>query len=796
MKTNHSRAAVLAAWCAVLLLLAAPPSVAGQAADVAPRPVGIDDLMRLKSVAEIDVSRDGRTIVYTVRGASYRTPAAGRPTIATSPASPPADTPAVNETHLWMVRVDGGGTGLSTPRRLVAGDDAVASPAISPDGKHVAFVRAGRGGGGWDGLPGDEHGGGSRSGQVWVMPLDGGEPVQVSWFTHGAGSPRWSPDGRRLLVTAGIPVGAIEGTGPWPEARPGGAAKPAGPAEAEEAWPAAPPNTTEALRRWIDRRAEAADPRVFTRLDFQDERALAGDLMRWRAAVLTPAAWVLGNPSAGPASDDAAASMQWATRGFDEAREPAWLAGGTRVVFVTAPDPRIDPDRVDRRVLASSDLEGEDRRILVDLAEWTLQSPRPAEGGRIAFLARRIDQPSDRQWRIGMVDLGDAASTIRAESAVQWLTDEQGFDHSARDPRWSAGRILFTAAVRGGFPLLSVSPGLLEPSPVVDRRDGFPVGVHAFGGGGGTLAWAETHPANPSVLRVRVGDREILAHDVNPWVADRVVSMPRQGVVARPRGLEVAYWVMEPIGRGPRERSPLVLQIHGGPSAMWGPGEATMWHEFQVLCGWGYGVVYSNPRGSGGYGHGFQRANFQDWSQGPAGDVLAALDEASALDWVDRDALMLTGGSYGGYLVAWILGNDERFAAAVAQRGVYHLATFYGEGNAWRLLEWEMGGKPWEARMEAILRRESPFTHVASMRTPLLIMHADRDLRTGVSQSEMLYRALRDLDRPVEYVRYPEEGHELSRSGDPSRRMDRLARIIEFFERFRDGSRPAARSGP
>ena len=142
-----------------------------------------------------------------------------------------------------------------------------------------------------------------------------------------------------------------------------------------------------------------------------------------------------------------------------------------------------------------------------------------------------------------------------------------------------------------------------------------------------------------------------------------------------------------------------------------------------------------------------------------------------------------------------MLFRSRRFTAAVAQRGVYHLATFYGEGNAWRLLEWEMGGKPWEARMDAILRRESPFTYVADMRTPLLIMHADRDLRTGVSQSEMLYRALRDLGRPVEYVRWPEAGHDLSRTGDPARRMDRLARIVEFFERFADSRRSAPRRG-
>jgi dipeptidyl aminopeptidase/acylaminoacyl peptidase len=240
---------------------------------------------------------------------------------------------------------------------------------------------------------------------------------------------------------------------------------------------------------------------------------------------------------------------------------------------------------------------------------------------------------------------------------------------------------------------------------------------------------------------------------------------------------------------------PLAVEIHGGPGAMWGPGEMTMWHEFQLLCSWGYGVVYANPRGSSGYGAALKRANFQNWGEGPAGDVLAVVDQAILEDWVDDRRLVVTGGSYGGYLTAWIVANDQRFQAAVAQRGVYDLTTFFGEGNAWRLVRWSMGGAPWEPRIRPILQRESPFAAVARIRTPLLIMHGSEDLRTGVSQSEMLYRALKQLGRPVEYVRYPRAGHDLSRTGDPRQRMDRLNRIIEFFDRFVENPREAPTGG-
>ena len=208
-----------------------------------------------------------------------------------------------------------------------------------------------------------------------------------------------------------------------------------------------------------------------------------------------------------------------------------------------------------------------------------------------------------------------------------------------------------------------------------------------------------------------------------------------------------------------------------------------MWHEFQLMAAKGYAVGFSNPRGSGGYGYAYKQANYQDWGDGPASDVLAALDDALRRQrWIDPQRQVVTGGSYAGYLTAWVVAQDPRFKAAVAQRGVYELSTFFGEGNAWRLVPSHFGGYPWEEG--PVLRNNSPLTHVSQIQTPLLIMHADNDLRTGVSQSEVLYRSLKVLGRPVEYVRYPRAGHDLSRSGHPKQRMDRLLRIYEFMERY------------
>jgi dipeptidyl aminopeptidase/acylaminoacyl peptidase len=187
------------------------------------------------------------------------------------------------------------------------------------------------------------------------------------------------------------------------------------------------------------------------------------------------------------------------------------------------------------------------------------------------------------------------------------------------------------------------------------------------------------------------------------WIKDKKLSMPEKHVFTNNKGMEVEYWVMRPTNYEAGKKYPMLLEIHGGPSAMWGPGESSMWHEFQYFCSRGYGVVYCNPRGSGGYGLDFLRGNINDWGAGPTSDVLTALDKALEEGWADTSKLLVTGGSYAGYLVAWIIAHDKRFKAACSQRGVYDLATFFGEGNAWRLVPNYFGGYPWEAEGEGKL---------------------------------------------------------------------------------------------
>jgi dipeptidyl aminopeptidase/acylaminoacyl peptidase len=252
-------------------------------------------------------------------------------------------------------------------------------------------------------------------------------------------------------------------------------------------------------------------------------------------------------------------------------------------------------------------------------------------------------------------------------------------------------------------------------------------------------------------------------------------------------------------GRSPgHSPGPLVVEIHGGPHTLYGWSPVL---EFQVLAGSGIGVFYCNPRGSEGYGRDFNEANLRDWGPGPMRDVLAGVDALVADGLADRDRLGVTGGSYGGYLTNWIVGHDQRFRAAITCRSVADMSMLHltGDISGGDWAKAEFGVAPWED--PAYYREISPITYADEIRTPLLIQHSERDLRTTVGQAEMLFTVLRSKKRPVRLMRVPEESHELTRSGTPYRRVENLIQVRDWFRHYLvDGKRglpplPKVRAG-
>lgn len=711
------------AYTSILFMLTALTTHARQGKE----PVKVTDMLKIKSLGGVTLSRDGSKAAFSVTSIE-----------------PDGDskTDYKYSNQLWVVATDGS----SAPRALTAKENA-SQAAWSPDGRQLAFVRAADG-----------------KAQIFLLSLDGGEAVQLTKFKYGASSPTWSPDGKQLLFAAAVPLKDLlkdtdlnpgKLSPQWPAEKPGfdkNQQLQASTAKAD------PDGSIEEVRAYLDNNAADRKARVFNKLNFLDETNVSSDMSFNHYFVVNAV------PGATPIA---------ITKGFYRFNGADFTPDGKGIILAGDVDSLQHPDRSLESQLFMVNTNGTNIRMLLGEEGKVYSNPRLSPSGKwLAFQYGSTSFVSVPTLAIMPVN-GTVKDIInipfdRSKGGVTWSVDEK--------------YLYFTGQSNGGAPLYRVD----VKTQKIDQLTDYNSGISSFDFENNKLVFVKTAVSNPFELYLAdasVQNARQISH-FNDWVQSKKLSFPEKKTFTNNKGMTVEYWVMKPTNYEPGKKYPLVLEIHGGPSAMWGPGESSMWHEFQYFCSKGYGVVYCNPRGSGGYGLDFLRGNINDWGAGPTSDVLTALDKAVGEGWADTSKLTVTGGSYAGYLVAWIIAHDKRFKAACSQRGVYDLATFFGEGNAWRLVPNYFGGYPWQPETKAILERESPITYVQNITTPYIIFHGDNDRRTGFVQSEMLYHSLKALDRPVEYVRHPNATHEITRSGDNRQRIDQLLRTWEFFERW------------
>ncbi len=263
------------------------------------------------------------------------------------------------------------------------------------------------------------------------------------------------------------------------------------------------------------------------------------------------------------------------------------------------------------------------------------------------------------------------------------------------------------------------------------------------------------------------------------FLGTRFLAEPERVEFIGADGWAIEGWILKPRGFDPARKWPLVLEIHGGPHTAYGHA---YFHEFQVLAGRGYAVLYTNPRGSHAYGERFVKACVGDWGGKDHADLMAGVDHALGLGWIDPDRLYVTGGSYGGFMTNWIVGHTDRFRAAVTQRSISNNISAFGTSDiGWHFWQHEMGdATPWHDGHKLVDR--SPLTHVTRIHTPLLILHAENDRRCPIEQAEQLFVALQVLGRETTFVRYPTDTHELTRGGKPTNRVDHCRRIVDWFD--------------
>ncbi|OLS22638.1 MAG: Prolyl tripeptidyl peptidase precursor [Candidatus Heimdallarchaeota archaeon LC_3] len=291
---------------------------------------------------------------------------------------------------------------------------------------------------------------------------------------------------------------------------------------------------------------------------------------------------------------------------------------------------------------------------------------------------------------------------------------------------------------------------------------------------------------NPSeLLSYHLSSKEeIMLTNINTnYLKSRLIAKSEVEIVESSNAGKIMSWLLLPGNHDGKSKLPVILEIHGGPAFMWAVHEKTMWQEFNTIVSQGYAVIFTNPRGSDGYGYKFRRDAYRNWGKIPAEDIMAGVDHfLNKYDFLDKERLGVTGGSYGGYMTAWLLGHyQNRFKAGVSQRGVYDLQSLALSTD---IVAWMEGqyGDIWnnlDAYWDA-----SPIASVENFKAPLLILHSDHDFRVPVTTSEQLFWACKRFNKTVELVKYPREGHELSRSGEPRHIIDRLSRIVDWFNKY------------
>jgi dipeptidyl aminopeptidase/acylaminoacyl peptidase len=707
------------------------------------RPLAPDDLYRLRIPTDPRLSPDGSRAIVTVQTSAPKRDGYRQ--------------------AIWLVPIDAG-----EPRQLTIGTRSDRHARFSPDGRSIAFLSDRR-------LHVEEEPDAPKDAkdredgtQVYLLPLDGGEARRLTDLPRGVKDFAWSPDGSQLVVTTSSRAATRK---------------------------------DDRRLRGLDHKRQPTDPpdsdyRYIDRLNYMFNGA---GFVYDSVAQL----WLV---------DVATGEARRLTDGRTAAEDPAWSPDGTRIAYTT-------------NLARDHDLAYRSDVVIIDVT--TGRRTRVSGGPDPLFFC-----PAWLPDGKSIAALGGQrpASDYRLDL---WLLAADGSDSTAAGGRNLTGR---HDLMPGSSMNSDITPG--EPIRLIPSADGEWISFIAPIAGSYELWRISTSDGTPE--RLTEGRQYISSFDqvvaraavvrsaptatADVWVRDndgdgrlRQVSHFNEAVLAeveliepRERHVEVdgrdiqGWFIPGQKARGKTSRrpsggpGPVVTEIHGGPHTLYGWSPVL---EFQVLAGAGIGVFYCNPRGSEGYGREFNEANIRDWGPGPMRDVIAGVEALVADGLADANRLGVTGGSYGGYLTNWIVAHDQRFRAAITCRSVTDMAMLFltGDISGGEWAKYEFGVTPWDD--PAYFREISPISYADGIRTPLLIQHSERDLRTTVGQAEALFTVLRSKKRPVRLMRVPDETHELTRSGTPYRRAESLVQVRDWFRHFLvDGKRglpplPKVRAG-
>lgn len=632
------------------------------------------------------------------------------------------------DTSLWIARTDG----AEPPRQLTRGTRDTA-PRWSADGRRMAFVR-----------PVEKDG--RTLPQIHVLATDGGEARAVTDMPRGASGPVWSPDGRAIAFSS--------------TARPDDLVK--------------------------DERADRprqSDVRVVTSAVYRANGVADFGYVDpdrpshiWTVAVADATA--------------ALAAPRQITSGEFSEGNVQWSADGTRLTFVSTrvKEPYYLPPDSDLYSVPSA---GGELTAVASIDGTIGDYAVSPDGTRLAFVGTLAGMPirSYSQSDLWVMDL--PAGTPRNLTAAYDFDIDGGLGGDQRAPRggapsgpvWSRdGRSVYIKVGEQGdanLKRIDAASGKVD-AVTSGRHDLMAYSADAHARRFAAVLSSPTVLGDLHVVDAATGTTTRLSTFNEPLFGQLALSQPEELWYTSFDGQRIQGWILKPPSFEASRKYPLILEIHGGPHSAYGN---TFTHEFQWMAAKGYVVLFTNPRGSSNYGQDFGNVIQFRYPGDDYKDLMAGVDEIVKKGYVDDSRMGVTGGSGGGLLTNWVVTQTSRFKAAVSQRDIADWTTFWYTADFWLYNPTWFRKAPFED--PADFAQRSPITHVRNIQTPLMFILGDEDWRTPPSAGgEQLFRALKYLKKPTVMVRFPDESHELSRSGKPWHRIERLQHIVGYMDKY------------
>jgi dipeptidyl aminopeptidase/acylaminoacyl peptidase len=724
-----------AAACAALIILSVP--LVTSAADSATvsttdstkkRNISEHDLFRFQWIADPQVAPSGKHVVFAVAKVD--------------------DKRADYETSLYRVST----TGNDTHRLTTGKRDS--SPRWSPDGKYLAFLRSVEA----DGKP--------QPPQLFVLAMEGGEPRQLTRQPMGVSQPAWSPDGKSIAFLSNANEQDLA-TAACEENK----------AKTREAAPAAP-GAADPCKPIRD-----TDVRVVTRAAYRANGL--GYLDFGRPSHIWSIAF------SGEPTDAAPAAARQLTRGEFSEGGIAWATDGSRIYFVTERD--LEPYyKLPSTSIYAVPASGGDAQEVTRFAGRLNAISVSPQGDQLAFLGT-LSEPvqSHTRTNLWVLNLKAAGPAKNLTAKYDWdigsgIIGDMGAPRAGGESRpiWNAAGDALTVVVakegRANLERFEVSTGRITPITKGDQA------VVQYGAGGGVLVAGISNALELNELYLVQADNKVRLTTLNDkQFAGLNLTAPQDIWYRSFDGRKIHALVQLPPDFDAKKKYPLILNIHGGPHAAYG---YTFFHEMQWMAARGYVVLYPNPRGSTTYGEAFANVIQYRYPGDDYLDLMAGVDELIKRGWVDEKRMAVTGGSGGGLLTNWAIGHTNRFAAAVSQRDISDWSAWWYTADFTLFQATWFKKPPFEDATQ--YRERSPMTFINNVKTPTMFILGDVDSRTPAeSGGDQMFRALKYKKIPTVMVRFPGESHDLSRSGKPWHRVERLQHIVNWFDIYLQGKK-------